>query len=714
MANPKGGGRRRSRPRGIDFAALVRWLATATRTDLAPGFLDIVMPVFGFDAAVLYYINRRNARYEVVTTRGDVEALPCIVEGLPLDQDSLTARVARSGEPWFADDLQAGPFVTEGACDLCSAQGFRSSAILPLTVEGETVGVLCLAARAPRVVDAAGRTDLTVAVAQLRDSLIARKLPQANREAENRIRAIGNSTLAISAEFAVESVLQTIVDQARAVAGARYAALGIGTDPHRQFHPWVYSGMGADIAKRIGRYPRPVGMLGAAVAEGRPLRMPDLSADERSIGFPPGHPDMKSFLGMPIRYRGESIGHLYLTEKVDADEFTEDDVDAVEILAAQAAIAFEHAQLYERVEDERRRLNAVLVSSPLAILFIEKATQLIYANPTAQDFFGIAENETGGESYLGRIGRIDGEALTMEELPSNRALNGETILGFDVIVHRPDGRDVPSLINAAPVSDAQGAVIGAVVIFQNLEPLKLERLREEFISVIAHDLRAPITVISGFAEILERIADERVAPERERKAIESILSSARRLTRMVGDLLDISRIEARRLRLERRQIDLGDLAGDIVGRAKTLVGDHPIAYVAPSERLPVSADASRIEQVLTNLLTNAAKYSPSEAPVEVSVSRRGDDAVVSVADRGAGIPEEEQSKLFTRFYRTRDVGDVKGLGLGLYISKGIVEAHEGRIWVESRAGGGSVFSFALPIKPADPTNEETGTTDEHG
>ncbi|HYG67364.1 MAG TPA: histidine kinase dimerization/phospho-acceptor domain-containing protein, partial [Anaeromyxobacteraceae bacterium] len=423
----------------------------------------------------------------------------------------------------------------------------------------------------------------------------------------------------------------SIVDEARAVTGARYAALGIGVDPNRQFHPWVFSGIDRETADRIGRYPRPVGMLGAVLDVERPIRMPDLTKDPRAVGFPPGHPEMRSFLGMPIRYRGASIGHLYLTEKRDADEFTAEDVEAVEVLAAQAAIAYEHARLYERVDEERRRLKAVLEGSPLAVLYIEKESQLVYANPTAQAFFGVAENEPSRESYLGKLGRADGSVLTLEGLPSTRALGGETVLGFDAVVHRPNGAEVPVLINAAPVADSHGAVLGAVIIFQNLEPLKLERLREEFISVVAHDLRAPIAVISGFAELLERSMRGDSVPDGDRKAIDNIRTSARRLNRMVEDLLDVSRIEARRLRIEPREIEFGDLVREVGERVKALLGDHPLRVVGSDAPLLVSADAARLEQVLTNLLTNAAKYSPDGSPIDLSVERRGDEAVVSVA-----------------------------------------------------------------------------------
>ena len=518
-----------------------------------------------------------------------------------------------------------------------------------------------------------------------------------------RLNAIGTAALAVAAEVAPERVLQTIVDQARAVTGARYAALGIGVDPGKPFAPWVYSGMGPEEAKAIGRTPRPVGLLGAVFRINAPIRLRSLREDPRFVGFPAGHPSMTSFLGVPIRYLGESIGHLYLGDKLGAggqvEEFGEEDVEAVRVLAAHAAIAYEHARLYEQVETERRRLRVVLESAPAAILFVEAATGLVYANPAGREFFGVAEMDGGTERYLGKILRPDGSVIPIEELPSSRALRAEVVVGAEALVRRPDGREIIALVNAAPVVDARGKVAGAVVLFTDVGPLKLERLREEFVSVVAHDLRAPISVISGYADLLSRLDESRGAAPAERKAVESIRTSARRLNRMVGDLLDASRIEARRLRLERQLLDPVDLVRDVLGRISELLSPHPVRLSVTGPPTKVMADPTRIEQVLTNLLTNAAKYSPPEAEITLEVRGGPDEVVVSVADRGAGIPAEDLPRLFSRYYRSKAAGPAEGLGLGLYIARGLVEAHGGRIWVESEVGKGSVFSFALPAAP---------------
>ena len=524
---------------------------------------------------------------------------------------------------------------------------------------------------------------------------------QANdHQAYGILEAVSAATLAISAELSPERVLQTIVEQARKLANARYAALGIGSDPTRSFHPWVFSGMSEAEVRLLPHFPRPLGLLGAVVREGHSIRLRDIVKDPRYHGFPPHHPMMKSFLGVPIRYKDETIGNLYLTDKAGAEEFSEDDEKAVKVLAAHAAIAYRQAQLYEQLQTERARLETVFANSPAAVVFVEAATDRVYENKAAESLFGFPlRPEAGRKQYLDKILSPDGRSLSLEELPTSRALSGDVVVGAELVVRHADGRDIPVLVNAAPVRGGDGTVTAAVAILQDITPLKLERLREEFISVVSHDLRTPITVIKGFAEIHSRWLKKQEAPESERHAVEAIRTSGKRLNRMVEDLLDASRIEAHRLSLEKQRVDVSSLVREVVDRLRHVLAPHRVRVEVKGVLPPVLADPGRIEQVLTNLLTNAAKYSPAETPIRVSVQSRPTEVMVSVTDRGRGIAPEDIPKLFTRFYRTKEAREARpeGLGIGLYISRGLVEAHGGRIWVESELGKGSTFNFTLPL-----------------
>jgi signal transduction histidine kinase len=236
------------------------------------------------------------------------------------------------------------------------------------------------------------------------------------------------------------------------------------------------------------------------------------------------------------------------------------------------------------------------------------------------------------------------------------------------------------------------------VIHDITERKRAEQLHREYLSLISHDLRTPLTAILGQAVMVQRSADN---PERVRQSGTAIEASARRMNSLIQDLLDSASLESRQLRLNRRGLDLRCLILDLRARLAGALDVERIQVVVP-EGLPwVLADPVRLEQILTNLLTNAVRYAAPGTKITVAVAQRDAELVISVVDRGQGIAADALPHLFERYYRTRTARDLRqGLGLGLYIAKGLVEAHGGRIWVESEPGRGSTFSFTLPISGA--------------
>ena len=275
--------------------------------------------------------------------------------------------------------------------------------------------------------------------------------------------------------------------------------------------------------------------------------------------------------------------------------------------------------------------------------------------------------------------------------PPASLINTSTFLA---VVHIPVEAFRAILALAIAVSLGEACVVEAAWV-----QAELERLREEFISVVAHDLRSPITSIKLGAGLLEQLPFGGHGTERERTVVRSIGTSATSLNRMVEDLLDVSRIEAKRLTLEKKAVDLRHLIYEVVDRATEVTKEHPVRVAMPEVVPLVEADPGRIEQVLVNLLSNAGKYSYPDAEIRVEMEVRPSEVVISVTNYGPGIAPEEKARLFTRFYRAKAAERVKapGLGLGLYIAKGLVEAHGGRVWVESEVGKSTTFRFTLPL-----------------
>lgn len=238
----------------------------------------------------------------------------------------------------------------------------------------------------------------------------------------------------------------------------------------------------------------------------------------------------------------------------------------------------------------------------------------------------------------------------------------------------------------------------------NEELKELDRLKSEFVSMVSHELRTPLTNINGCIELM--LSDDEMDGETRRQMLQVIGDQSTRLTRLVKGILNVSRIESQRLYLHPEPLDLKSVIQRVVRNLEPTTSKHQFIFPQLNHLPTVWADSDRLEEILTNLLDNAIKYSPGGGEIVINAQRQGDMVVISVADSGLGIPADELGKIFEKFHRV-DRGDARetyGHGLGLYIAKKLVEAHGGQIWVESTLGRGSKFSFTLPVAI---NNEET-------
>jgi signal transduction histidine kinase len=226
----------------------------------------------------------------------------------------------------------------------------------------------------------------------------------------------------------------------------------------------------------------------------------------------------------------------------------------------------------------------------------------------------------------------------------------------------------------------------------------LSRLKDEFLSIASHELRTPVTSIKGYTQLAKMLIKEGDLNTSE-EYLDIALDQIDRMSRLILELLDVSRIETGRLEIRRESIAWAHFVRDVVHRHHTAISDRRFHVSVPDNSKVVTGDRDRLEQVLGNLLENAVKYSPDGSDVTVTVEDRGDSIVTAVCDRGIGIPADELGQVFERFHRGRQVSSTNygGLGLGLYITKQIIERHGGSIWVESRERQGTTFYFSLPV-----------------
>jgi signal transduction histidine kinase len=430
----------------------------------------------------------------------------------------------------------------------------------------------------------------------------------------------------------------------------------------------------------------------------RPLRLRDVREHPAFGGFPQHHPLMTSFMGMPIRYKGHAVGNLYVANKRGAAEFTERDEQLIEMLANGVGVAIETARLFTAEGLERAWLETVVDQMPEGVLLMDAEGRVTVANRFMRS---LASVDTPQRDRFGNPMRFDlrypsGARLSPDDLPIVKALTDKmTTDGHEFIARRADGRMVPLLVSAAPIRSANGTLAGATMILQDASTLKeLEQMREEWATIVAHDLQQPIHTILLRSDLL---ASGPLTAE-QAEGVRQVRVAVKRLSRMVRDLMEASKLETRRLQISFDRVDLGRLIRDIVVRIPDVAPRVEVS--TPSrESLFVRGDSERLEQVVTNLLSNAVKYGASDAPIKVDVVVDAGYAQVSVTNSGAGISAAELPFIFERYARShsaRTTG-IKGLGLGLYIAKGLIEGHGGRIWVESVPDKTTTFHFTVPL-----------------
>lgn len=502
-------------------------------------------------------------------------------------------------------------------------------------------------------------------------------------------------------------VLESIPLLARQLVDAEYSALAIMDDQGNVLR-FLTSGITDEVRNDIGEPPAGKGLLGALHTESKAIRIPNIGEDSRSVGFPPNHPDMDSMLGVPIRGESGVLGNLYLTNKRGQSEFTEHDQSALEAFAGYAAIAIENDRLRMEAEEERGRIRAMIESSAAAVIVADALDgRVVLSNHEASRIMGTSlQAGEDREVYERAVDyrRADGGTYNLEDLPLQRALRDGTVSrGVEVVFKLPDGKEIPTLVNAAPVYGEDGEITAAIAIFEDITALQeIERVKAEFLSMVSHDLKGPLSGIKSMASSLLLEHGPRDM-ETILEYVASIDEETDRMTELVGNLVDMSRIEANAMPMDPETCHLADIVGDSIRRfaRSRLAGQQKISVDVPLELPEMYADYDQIGRVVTNLLSNASKYSPhgSDISVKAYLDTENDGNIITeVKDDGVGIPDEEIDKIFDKFYRvtTQRGRGRPGSGLGLAICKSIIEAHDGRIWVDSEPGSGSIFFFTIP------------------
>ena len=517
-----------------------------------------------------------------------------------------------------------------------------------------------------------------------------------------RISKLSAASLRISSSLDLNTVLREVVESARELTGARYGAITI-LDDSRQPQDFVTSGLTPDDHRRLLDWSDSWRFFEHLRDLPGPLRLGDLHAYVRSLGYSPDVLPPSTFQGTPMHHQGVQVGNFFLGGKEDGRGFTSEDEEVLVLFAAQAATAIANAHAFRNEQRARADLEALVDISPVGVaVFDAKSGKAVSFNREVNRILGgLLSPGHGVEELLEvvTVRRPDGWEISLEEFPPAQAMsNAPTIRAEEIVLQVPDGRSVTTLMNTAPIRSEAGTIESVVVTMQDLAPLEeLERLRAEFLGMVSHELRVPLASIRGLAVTV--LGSSSVPDPAEMLQFFRIIDEqAEHMHGLISDLLDAGRIEAGTLSVSPEAVDVADLVDQARNTFLSGGGRHTIRIDLPPDLPRVMADKRRIIQVLNNLLSNASRHSPESSPIRVAVARNGDHVAISVADEGLGVPPELLPHLFRKHSRVGDNRGLGGSGLGLAICKGLVEAHGGRIRAESGGVGlGTQFSFTIPV-----------------
>ncbi len=402
---------------------------------------------------------------------------------------------------------------------------------------------------------------------------------------------------------------------------------------------------------------------------------------------------------LPLTTHGAVIGVIFIFRSYP-DLFSTNDKQLLQSFADQAAIAVFNAKLYGQITVEKQRLDALIDSAADGILILNADHSIERVNDAFERIYGKTDDELRGlrhEKVIRWARKPDG--LTLEEAEQGGwppTPNAHLYVEGDLQRADEQMPFIPVGVTYAPLLTAEGELQNIIVTVRDITHFRnAEEIKATFISIVSHELKTPVALIKGYASTLRR-DDARWDKHIIQDSLTVIEEEADRLTKMIEDLLDASRLQAGGLTLKRTDVALPALARRLAERFQTQTKKHTLKVDFPAEFPVILADETRIEQVLSNLISNAIKYAP-KGSICIGGQARPEQVILCVSDEGPGIDPHDMPHIFDRFYRAEGaVRKTKGAGLGLYLARAIVEAHGGRMWVDPKPGSGARICFSLP------------------
>ena len=531
-----------------------------------------------------------------------------------------------------------------------------------------------------------------------------------------RLQRLNEASVHLAEGLDFDRILQVVADSARELTGARFGAISV-VDERGDLEAFVTSGMTDD--ERRGLYDLPQGSTYFEHLSGlsEPLRVADLDTYFASLGMREFRPPMElgPALFAPILSRGEAVGIVYLSKERSQTPFTDDDETTLVMFATQAALAIANARRYGDEKRARADLQTLLDTAPVGVVVLDANLGAITMTNREllrlNDEVGMIDESTMRVTDDLVIRRADGREESLADQPLGQLLRASEIIRAErIILARSDGYSKAVLVHATPISDDGGDVASVMVTLQDMTPLEeFDRLRADILGLARDELRSPLLSIKGAAAMLLASRGKLDSAELDHLA-HVVDTEADYMRDVISELSDLAQLHTGTLPLNPAPIDLVRLTADTVADLFDEAGPHVVVDANPHIG-PVTADQRQIARVLRSILSDAVRSADGSMPVRVTVRRDGAHARVSVvhdhpevAERLVGLLEGRSGDRFG------DRGGlVRGPVLGFAISKGIIEAHGGRIWVGSGDGADTLVSFTLPLTQPPETAAATGS-----
>ncbi len=654
--------------------------------------------------------------------------------------EGLSGRVIATGEPVLISDVQSletfeGRTFGEGQP--------RSIVGVPITMGGRVIGMLSAQSYQPNIYTQEEQQILSTlanqaAVAILNGRLYAEtrrladeleqrvvertaELQQEQRNTETLLRILTEASSTLDLDRALNRTLALLND---AIGAEQGSILMVNPEDNTIHYRSGYGYLTPEMTK--GSRPTALkvgeGLAGWVIKHREAVRIGDVRKDPRWVKVPLNTSSHRSVIAAPLIVGEEIIGALMVFHR-HVDFFTPEHMSLVQAIGSQVAVAINNAQLYELIRDQAERLGSMLRNQQVeasrqkaileavadGVLVTDPANVITFLNSSAERILVLKSDQVLGnslESFVGLFGKAAQTWMQTIHYWSEDPASHQTGDTYAEQLTLETGRVV--LVHLAPVI-WRNEFLGTVSIFRDItHEVEVDRLKSEFVATVSHELRTPMTSIKGYVDLLLMGATGALN-ENQTHFLDIVRNNTERLSVLVNDLLDVSRIEAGRVSLSLQAIDLHELADDVVADIKRRSQEESkpmdLALDAPSDLPRVTGDLERVRQILGNLVDNAYHYTPADGHINIRMREVNNEIQVDIKDTGIGIPAEEQERIFERFYRGEDplVLATPGTGLGLAIVKSLVAMHKGRIWMKSSGvpGQGSTFSFTLPVYKAE-------------